>query len=85
MSLPIRARNLTPNDLAGRDTIDDFVGSYMSHHSARESSPQQETARSVESDDFIKAILNSRDLSRRASTEDLLRLILANRAWDDLD
>ena len=85
--MSIRGRDLTPGDLAGRDAaINDLVDDYMSQqHSAREPSPQQVTqARSVESDAFLKALLQSRDLSRRATTEDVLRL-LASRALDDLE
>jgi hypothetical protein len=77
--------DLTPDELAGRNTVDDIVNAYMPKHSAREPSSQRETqARSADSDAFIKAFLNSRDLSRRLTTDEVLR-ILASRAMDDLD
>jgi hypothetical protein len=81
----LNSRDLTPDELAGRNTVDDIVNNYMSGHFARESSSQQETqARSYDSDAFLKAILNSRDLSGRLTTDEMLR-ILTSRAMDDLD
>ena len=94
MSLSVRHRDLTPDELAGRDTVDGILD-------AREPSPQQETqARGIPdgpktvardgTDDptnaFIKALLNSRDSSKSLTTDEVLSLAsLASRALDELD
>jgi hypothetical protein len=86
MSLFIRLRDLTPDELAGRDIVDDLLDTYMSNHATREPSPQQETqARDTPladgptktaardgsaTDTFIKALLNSRDSSKSELTAD---------------
>ena len=103
MSLPIRLGDFTPDELAGGDTVDDLLDAYMSNHATREPSPQQETqARDIPlvdgptktaardgsaTDTFIKALLNSRDSSKRELTVDeMLSLAsLASRALDELD
>jgi len=100
MSLPIRLRDLTPDELAGRDTVDDIFDTYMSNHATREPSPQQETqardipdgaTKTVARDDsatnaFINALLNTRDSSGILTTDDVLSLAsLASRALDELD
>ena len=98
MSLSIRLRDLTTDELAGGDTVDDILDRYT--HSTREPSPQQETqARGISdgpttvarddssTDAFLKALLNSRDSSKRDLTaDDVLSLAsLASRALDELD
>ena len=139
MSLSIHLCDLTPDELAGRDAVDDLLDAYMSNHATREPSPQQETqardipvdltkimardavddlldaymsnhatrepqqearARNIPVDPtkivarddrstnaFIKALLNSRDSSKRELTaDDVLSLTsLASRALDELD
>lgn len=98
MSLSIRLRDLTPDDLVG-DTVDEILAKYM--HPTREPSPQQETqtrdipvgatktaARDESSTNaFIKALLNSRDSSKgELSTDEVLSLAsLASRALDELN
>jgi hypothetical protein len=47
MSLSIHLRDLTSDELAGRDYVDDFLNDYMSSHSTREQSPRQETQNHV--------------------------------------
>ena len=86
MSLPIRHRDLTPDELVGRDAVDDFINTYMSH-AAREPSPEQEIQdRSGEDSAFIETLLGTRDLSKRLDSDNLMRLaLLAGRAMDDLD
>ena len=98
VSLSIHLRDLTPDELAGRDIVDDFLNTPI--HSTREPSPQQETqARGIPdgpteiaardgsaTDAFINALLNSRDSSRSLTADDVLSLAsLASRALDDLD
>jgi len=89
MSLPIRLRNLIPDDLAGSDIFDDAVASVKSNYANREPSPQQETKTRRDdsaTDKFLKALLNSHDLTRRITADDVLGLAkLATRALDDLD
>jgi hypothetical protein len=84
MSLPILIRDLIPDDLAGSD-IDDPVAPVKMNHAKREPSPQRETKarRDDSTSKFLKALLNSRDLSRRFTADDVLGL--ASRALDDLD
>jgi len=101
MSLPARRlrRDLTLDELAGRDnTFGDFLNDYISH-ATREPSPQQEAqardipdgSRTVARDGsatnkFITALLNSHDSSKRLSDDDVLGLAsLASRALGDLD
>jgi hypothetical protein len=91
---------LTPDELAGRDTVDEILDAHMSNHAAREPSPQQETqardipdgpTKTVARDDsatnaFTNALLNSRDSSRSITADDVLSLAsLASRALDELD
>jgi hypothetical protein len=99
MSLSVRARDLIPDDLAGRNTVDDFLNTYTSNHATREPSPQQEIqARGIPdapetvardgsaTDAFIKALLSSRDTSKSLTADDVLSLAsLASRALDELD
>jgi len=65
MSLPIRLRDLTPDELAGSDTVDEIFDAYMSNHVTREPSPQQETqARGIpDSDDITKPMARDNSLS----------------------
>jgi hypothetical protein len=97
-SLSIHFRDLTPDELAGRDIVDDFLNTPVKLPG---SSTQQETqppripngstktaAREVSSTDaFITALLNSRDPSKGdLTTDDVLSLAsLASRALDELD
>ena len=97
MSLPIRLRDLTPDDLAG-DTVDDILNKYI--HPTREPSPQQERqARNIpvgptktaardgsSTNAFVKALLNSRDSKGELSADEVLSLAsLGSRALDELD
>ena len=97
MSIAIHLRNLTPDELAGRDIVDDFLNTKV--HATREPSPQQEAqARgipggptTVARDDsptnaFLKALLNSRDSSKELTADEVLSIAsLASRALDELD
>jgi hypothetical protein len=101
MSLPIRIRGLTPDGLVGRDAVDDILDVYMSNmnHATREPLPQQETqARGIPdgpktvardgsaANDFINALLHSRDSSGELTLDHVLSLAsLASRALDELD
>jgi hypothetical protein len=97
MSIAIHLRNLTPDELAGRNIVDDFLNTNV--HATREPSPQQEAqARgspggptTVARDDspknaFLKALLNSRDSSKELTADEVLSIAsLASRALDELD
>jgi hypothetical protein len=101
MSLPIRIRGLTPDELVGRDAVDDILDVYMPNmnHATREPLPQQETqARGIPdgpktvardgsaANDFINALLHSRDSSGELTPDHVLSLAsLASRALDELD
>lgn len=87
MSLPLRIRDLTPDDLASRDFIDGLFSEHISKPSAREPSLQQETGALSDEGDAagaFNALLNSRDLSSRLTIEDVVN-ILASRALDGFD
>jgi hypothetical protein len=89
MSLSVRHRDLTPDELAG-DVINDYTS-----HATREPSPQQEAqARDIPdaardgsaTNKYITALLNSHDPSKRLSDDDVLGPASpASRALDDLD
>lgn len=76
MSLPIRNRDLTHDEFAGRDAVDKFINAYMSKHATRESRSEKETRARGTADDhtknlargsrdaFIKALLKARESSR---------------------
>jgi hypothetical protein len=98
MSLSIYLRDLDPDELAGRDVVDDFLNTPIA--TTHEPSPKQKTqARGIPdspttvaardgsaTDEFINALLNSRDSSRSITTDDVLSLAsLASRASDELD
>jgi hypothetical protein len=88
-------RDVTTDELGARDDLDDFIDFLNS----RESDPQPEVharstadgpsktvARDAVADNFINALLKSRDSSGAITAEDLLALAsLASRALDDLD
>jgi hypothetical protein len=93
----LNSRDSPRDELAGRDAVDEFINTIFSHPAAREPSPQQEThARGIPdspktvardaTDDFIKALLRSRDSSSEFTADDLLTLAsLGSRALDELD
>ena len=82
MSLPIRLCDLTSDELAGRNFLEDIFEKH-SHPSTREPSKQENQARGDYAD-FVKALLGSREVSRRATIDDLVRL-LGTREYDELD
>ncbi len=93
---------MTPDEIAGGDStsFEDFVNAYISKPATRESTPQQESeARSVPDEapetvtrdntatnEFIKALLESRESSEEITHDHVLGLAsLASRALDELD
>ncbi len=98
--LTVRLRDVSPDELAGRDNLDDAINAYISNSkpTAREYMPEQEiqarsspddtpktVARDGTMNDFINALMKTRD-SPEITTEDALTLAsLASRALDDLD
>jgi len=98
--LTVRLRDVSPDELAGRDNLDDAINAYISNSkpTAREHMPEQEiqarsspddtpktVARDGTMNDFINALMKTRD-SPEITTEDALTLAsLASRALDDLD
>jgi hypothetical protein len=85
---PSILRDLTSDELAGRttSTVDDIIDAYKSKHPARKPSQQEAQARDDDSatNAVLTAPLQSRDMSRRLTTNELLR-IFASRTLDDLD
>jgi hypothetical protein len=91
----VHLRDLTPDEFAGRNTVDDFINKRTSNHATREPNPEQgihardpvnspEARDSQAANDFIKALLNSRESS--TDSIDLMNLAaLASRALDELD
>jgi hypothetical protein len=94
VSLSIHLRDLTSDELAGRDYVDDFLNDYMSSHSTREQSPRKETqavdtdpSRAVPLDggDPVISGLNSRDslrgeLAGRDAVDDYISALLKGPA-----
>jgi hypothetical protein len=90
---------VTPDEIAGGDTsFEDFVNAHISRATTREPTPQQETeARSVSheapearadtaTNEFIKALLQSRESPKEITPDHVLALAsLASRALDELD
>ncbi|KAI0276965.1 hypothetical protein BGY98DRAFT_982901 [Russula aff. rugulosa BPL654] len=66
--------------------VDDIIDAYKSKHPARKPSQQEAQARDDDSatNAVLTALLQSRDMSRRLTTNELLR-IFASRTLDDLD
>lgn len=97
MSLPIRYRELTSDELAGRDYFEDLLEASVPH--SRELNPEKgarardttngriENARNVDTTNaFMKALLNARDLSSdelagRSWLDDTMNLIIPASPW----